>query len=62
VSVVDQAVLPSCPPRGCVVVTGVMFELSDDLQTSSEWLEPLFQAMPLSEGVSELECESLYAC
>jgi hypothetical protein len=51
VSVVSQATLPACPPDGCVVVTGVQFELSDDLDTGSAWLEPLFAAMPLSEGV-----------
>lgn len=52
VSLVSQSQLPSCPPEGCVVVTGVLFELSDDLTTGSDWLEPLFASMPLSEGVS----------
>jgi hypothetical protein len=54
VSVVSQAALPACPPEGCLVVTGVQFELSDDLSAGSAWLEPLFAAMPLSEGVSAL--------
>lgn len=54
VSLVSQAVLPACPKQGCVVVTGVLFELSDDLTTGSDWLEPLFAAMPLNEGVSQL--------
>jgi hypothetical protein len=35
-----------------MVVTGVMFELADDLTTGNDWLEPLFQGMPFSEGVS----------
>jgi hypothetical protein len=52
VSLVSQSQLPSCPPEGCFVVTGVLFELSDDLTTGSDWLEPLFASMPLSEGVS----------
>jgi hypothetical protein len=52
VSLVSQSQLPSCPPEGCVVVTGVLFELSDDLTTDNHWLEPLFASMPLSEGVS----------
>lgn len=54
VSIVPQSSLPSCPPSGCIVVTGVLFELSDDLVTGSDWLEPLFQAMPLNEGVSSV--------
>lgn len=39
-----------------MVVTAVMFELSDDLTTGSNWLEPLFAAMPLNEGVSGVLC------
>lgn len=51
-SLIKQSDLPACPPEGCVVVTAVMFELSDDLTAGSDWLEPLFAAMPLNEGVS----------
>lgn len=61
VSVVSQAALAACPPEGCVVVTGVQFELSDDLSAGSAWLEPLFTAMPLSEGVSALSMLA-YTC
>lgn len=53
VSLVSQAVLPACPKEGCVVVTAVLFELSDDLTSGSDWLEPLFAAMPVNEGVSQ---------
>lgn len=59
VSVIPQSSLPACPPEGCVVVTAVMFELSDDLTTGSSWLEPLFAAMPLNEGVSGIPCAHL---
>lgn len=51
-SVIPQSALPACPPEGCIVVTAVMFALSDDLTTGSSWLEPLFAAMPLNEGAS----------
>jgi carbonic anhydrase len=52
VSVVSRAVAPACPPSGCLLVTAVMFELADDISQDNPWLEPLFEAMPLSEGVS----------
>lgn len=52
VSIVSQDVLPSCPAKGCVMVTAVLFELADDLTTGSDWLEPLFAVMPVNEGVS----------
>lgn len=51
-SIVSQDVLPSCPAKGCVMVTAVLFELADDLTTGSDWLEPLFAVMPVNEGVS----------
>lgn len=62
VSVIPQSALPACPPEGCVVVTAVMFELSDDLTSGSSWLEPLFAAMPLNEGVSGVLCARQSLC
>lgn len=59
-AVVPQASLASCPADGCVMVTGVMFELADDITADNPWLQPLFAVMPMSEGVSR--ASKLYVC
>lgn len=52
VSVVPQSELASCPATGCLVVTAVLYELADDLDTDNPWLKTFFDKMPYKEDAS----------
>ena len=50
VTQIPPGALPACAPKGCLAVFGVLYDFADDERTRSDFLTPLLQRLPESQG------------